>query len=118
MCERSRSAAIVAMVGWLLLYASAVGAQGPDSIFPRPELLSIATGTPLGIAFPLVADIKPDDRAPLVINIGDAVGGSASAQNAGAAPVDVRRITLQQAQQLGAAARHPPGRPAECAGRP
>jgi outer membrane protein TolC len=54
-----------------------------------------------------VADTKPDDRAPLVINIGDAVGGSASAQNAGAAPVDVRRITLQQAQQLAAAASNP-----------
>ena len=84
------------MVGWLLLNASAVAAQGPASIFP-----------PIGIAFPLVADIKPDDRAPLVINIGDAVGGSASAQNAGAAPVDVRRITLQQAQQLAAAASNP-----------
>jgi outer membrane protein len=82
------------MVGWLLLYGSAVGAQGP-------------AWTPLGIAFPLVADIKPDDRAPLVINIGDAVGGSASAQNAGAAPVDVRRITLQQAQQLAATASNP-----------
>jgi len=83
------------MVGWLLLYASAVGAQGPASIFP-----------PIGIAFPLVADIKPDNRAPLVINIEDAVGRSAS-QNAGAAPVDVRRITLQQAQQLAATASNP-----------
>ena len=96
MCERSRGAGVVAVVGWLLLYASAVGAQGPASIFP-----------PIGIAFPLVADIKPDDRAPLVINISDAVGGSASAQNAGAAPVDVRRITLQQAQQLAATASNP-----------
>jgi outer membrane protein len=95
MCERSRGTRVVALVGWLLLYASAVGAQGPASNFP------------LNIAFPLVADIKPEDRAPLVINIGDAVGGSASAQNAGAAPVDVRRITLQQAQQLAATASNP-----------
>jgi outer membrane protein TolC len=96
MCERSKGAGVVAMVGWLLLYASAVAAQGPASIFP-----------PIGIAFPLVADIKPDDRAPLVINIDDGVGGSASAQNAGAALVDVRRITLQQAQQLAATASNP-----------
>ena len=95
MCERSRGARVCAVVGYVLLYASAVGAQGPGPTFP------------LGIAFPLVADIKPDDRAPLVINIGDAVGRSASAQNAGAAPVDVRRITLQQAQQLAAAASNP-----------
>jgi outer membrane protein TolC len=94
MCERIRGAGVVAMVGWLLFYAIAVEAQGP-------------AWTPLGIAFPLVADIKPADRAPLVINIGDAVGGSASAQNAGAAPVDVRRITLQQAQQLAATASNP-----------
>ena len=107
MCAQSKGTGLVAVVGSLLLCGTVVGAQGAASIFPRPELLTpIAAAVPSGIAFPFVADLKPNDRTPLVINIGNAVGGSAS-QNTGAAPADVRRITLQEAQQLAATATNP-----------
>ncbi len=62
---------------------------------------------PLRLVFPFVPTVKPSDALPSVIDFGEKGSGPALAQNRGGAPAGVRRITLQQAQQLATGATNP-----------
>jgi outer membrane protein TolC len=97
----------VALAAWLLV-SGVAAAQDPPSTTSRPApSIPAAIGTPLKLAFPLVPSVTQNDALPRVFDLGEKGSGQAFTQYPGDAPAGVRRITLQQAQQLAAGAANP-----------
>ncbi|HEY6266341.1 MAG TPA: TolC family protein [Candidatus Acidoferrum sp.] len=98
----------IALAAWLLL-SGGVAAQDPPVIVPRPELsFPVPTAVPR-VIFPQVPDVKPKDAATLASDLGgkNYNGGPSLTANPIDAPAGVRRITLEEAQQMASGASNP-----------
>ena len=105
----------VALAAWVL-FSGVVAAQGPSATISRPVVsLPASTGVPLRVTFPPLSAVKANYAVPLAggfpANADN--GGSSFDLNSGNAPADVRRITLDEAQQLAGGASNPLVRLAE-----
>jgi len=99
----------VGLAVWLLL-SGVLAAQGPPTAPSKPDLsLPAPTGMPLKVAFPRVPVVKASEAVPPANSLGGQAyeGGSSFAANAGDAPLAVRRVTLEEAQQMAGGANNP-----------
>jgi outer membrane protein TolC len=96
-------------LAWLLL-GGVLAAQEPPATTSKPDLsLQAPAGMPLKVAFPRVPFVKASEAVPPASRLsGQAYnGGSSFATNAGDAPLAVRRVTLEEAQQMAGGASNP-----------
>src|ERR1700704_1837292 len=113
---RRRSSAAMAVC---LVFSGVAGAQDALVSPSRAELpLPVTAGVPLRATFPSVPGAKPNNAVPPAGGFGNNDnngnnGGSSFALNSGDAPADVRRITLDEAQQLAGGTSNPLVRLAE-----
>ena len=115
MFQAGRRRSTVAMAV-CLVFSGVAGAQDAQVSRSRAELpLPATTGVPLRATFPSVPGAKPNNAVPPAGGFGNNGnnGGSSFALNSGDAPADVRRITLDEAQQLAGGASNPLVRLAE-----
>src|SRR6267378_1116201 len=115
MFQAGRRRSTVAMAV-CLVFSGVAGAQDAQVSRSRAELpLPATTGVPLRVTFPSVPGAKPNNAVPPAGGFGNNGnnGGSSFALNSGDAPADVRRITLDEAQQLAGGASNPLVRLAE-----
>jgi outer membrane protein len=104
-CRKS----FVGLAAWLLL-GGVLAAQEPPATTSKPDLsLQAPAGMPLKVAFPRVPFAKASEAVPPASRLsGQAYnGGSSFATNAGDAPLAVRRVTLEEAQQMAGGASNP-----------
>jgi len=104
-CRKS----FVGLAAWLLL-SGVLAAQDPPTVPSKPDLsLQAPTGMPLKVAFPRVPGVKASEAVPLANSLGGQAynGGSSFAANVGDAPLAVRRVTLEEAQQMAGGASNP-----------
>jgi outer membrane protein len=97
----------IALVTWLL-FGGVAAAQDSRSAASKPvSPIPAATPTPLNIVFTLPSSVQQPD-APARLDVpGDKGGRLTLPRYFADLPADVRRITLQQAQQMAAAATNP-----------
>ncbi len=115
MFQAGRRRSTVAMAV-CLVFSGVAGAQDAQVSRSRAELpLPATTGVPLRATFPSVPGAKPNNAVPPAGGFGNNGnnGGSSFALNSGDAPADVRRITLDEAQQLAGGTSNPLVRLAE-----
>ena len=115
MLQAGRRRSTVAMAV-CLVFSGVAGAQDAQVSPSRAELpLPATTGVPLRVTFPSVPAAKPNNAVPPAGGFGNNGnnGGSSFALNSGDAPADVRRITLDEAQQLAGGTSNPLVRLAE-----
>jgi outer membrane protein TolC len=94
----------------LLLLSGVVAAQEQSPSTASPDLaLPAGIGMPLRVSFPQVPGVKANITVPSAGSLGGQAykGESSSTAKAGDAPVSVRRITLDEAQQLAGGASNP-----------
>ncbi len=99
----------VALAAWAL-FSGVVAAQDPSATISRPvPSLPATAGVPLRVTFPPLPGAKTNNAEPHAGSFGKngSNGGSSFALNSGDAPADVRRITLDEAQQLAGGASNP-----------
>ena len=99
----------VALAAWAL-FSGVVAAQDPSATISRPvPSLPAPAGVPLRVTFPPLPGAKTNNAEPHAGSFGKngSNGGSSFALNSGDAPADVRRITLDEAQQLAGGASNP-----------
>ena len=109
MFQAGRRRSTVAMAV-CLVFSGVAGAQDAQVSPSRAEFrLPATTGVPLRVTFPSVPGAKPNNAVPPAGGFGNNGnnGGSSFALNSGDAPADVRRITLDEAQQLAGGASNP-----------
>lgn len=105
----------VALAAWAL-FSGVVAAQDPSATISRPvPSLPATAGVPLRVTFPPLPGAKTNNAEPHAGSFGKngSNGGSSFALNSGDAPADVRRITLDEAQQLAGGTSNPLVRLAE-----
>ena len=105
----------VALAAWAL-FSGVVAAQDPSATISRPvPSLPATAGVPLRVTFPPLPGAKTNNAEPHAGSFGKngSNGGSSFALNPGDAPADVRRITLDEAQQLAGGTSNPLVRLAE-----
>ena len=105
----------VALAAWAL-FSGVVAAQDPSATISRPVLsMPAPAGVPLRVTFPPLPGAKAKNAVPPAGSFGKNGnnGGSYFALNSGNAPADVRRITLDEAQQLAGGTSNPLVRLAE-----
>src|SRR6267154_451019 len=93
-----------------VLFSGVVAAQDPSATISRPVLsMPAPAGVPLRVTFPPLPGAKAKNAVPPAGSFGKNGnnGGSYFALNSGDAPADVRRITLDEAQQLAGGASNP-----------
>jgi len=115
MFQAGRRRSTVAMAV-CLVFSGVAGAQDAQVSRSRAELpLPATAGVPRRATFPSVPGAKPNNAVPPAGGFGNNGnnGGSSFALNSGDAPADVRRITLDEAQQLAGGASNPLVRLAE-----
>src|SRR6266853_3697042 len=93
-----------------LLFSAAAAAQGAPSTTLRPEMpLPSTAALPLRVTFPPLPVVKVNDAVPAAggfgVNLNN--GALSSVPTSGNAPADVRRITLDEAQQIAGGANNP-----------
>ena len=97
------------LAAWLLL-SGVLAAQDPSTAPSKPDLsLPAPAGMPLKVALPRVPGVKAIEAVPPANSLGRQAykGGSSFAANAGDAPLAVRRVTLEEAQQMAGGASNP-----------
>ena len=97
------------LAAWLV-FSGVVAAQNPPAATAEPEVsLSVPTGMPLKVAFPRAAGVKATEVVPPPSNLGGQAynGGSSVAAHPSDASATVRRVTLEEAQQMAAGAGNP-----------
>jgi outer membrane protein TolC len=85
-------------------------AQDPPATTSKPDLsLPAPTEMPLKVAFPRVPGVKASEAVPLANSLGGQAynGGLSFAANPGDAQLAVRRVTLEEAQQMAAGTSNP-----------
>jgi outer membrane protein len=105
----------VALAAWAL-FSGVVAAQDLSAPISNPVLsLPASAVVPLRVTYPPLPGAKANNGVPLADGFGKSgnSGGSSFALNSGDAPADVRRITLDEAQQLAGGASNPLVRLAE-----
>jgi outer membrane protein len=93
-----------------LLISGIVAAQELPAAPSNPGLsLPATTGVPLRVTFPLFSSVKENSTVSPTgsLSANSYYGGLSLTSNAGVAPADVRRITLEEAQQLAGGASNP-----------
>jgi outer membrane protein len=96
-----------ALATWLLL-GGVAAAQDSRSAAPQPvSPVPAATQAPLNIVFTLPSSVEQPGAQPTLVIPGGKVGRLALPRYVADLPASVRRITLQQAQQMAAAATNP-----------
>jgi outer membrane protein TolC len=104
-CRKS----FVGLAAWLLL-SGVLAAQDSPTAPSKPDLSLLApTGMPLKVAFPRVPGVKASEAVPPANSLGGQAynGGSSFAADAGDVPLAVRRVTLEEAQQMAGGASNP-----------
>jgi outer membrane protein len=100
---------IVALAGCLLL-SGVVAAQDPPAVSPKPELsFPVPTQVPHRVTLPLVTGVKANSAVTPVSDFGGVgnSGGSGVSPNSGEAATGVRRLTLEEAQQMATGTSNP-----------
>ena|ERR1700722_420113 len=84
-------------------------AQNPPAAAPKPELSFPVPTVVTGVTFPPITNFKPKDTAPPANDLGDLAYNPArsATPNSGEALTDVRRITLEEAQQKASGTSNP-----------
>jgi len=96
-----------ALVAWLL-FGGVAAAQDSRAVASKPvSPIPAATPTPLNIVFALPSSIEQADAPPALDVPSNKGGRLVLPRYFGDLPAGVRRITLQQAQQMAAAATNP-----------
>lgn len=96
-----------ALAAWLL-FVGVAAAQDSRSAASKPASpIPAATPTPLNLVFTLPSSVEQPDAQPTSVVPGGKVGRLALPRYVADLPASVRRITLQQAQQMAAAATNP-----------
>jgi outer membrane protein len=96
-----------ALVAWLL-FGGVAAAQDSRSAASKPvPPIPTATPTPLNIVFSLPSSVERPDAPPRLDVPGDRGGRLVLPRYFADLPAGVRRVTLQQAQQMAAAATNP-----------
>ena len=96
-----------ALAAWLL-FSGVAAAQDSRSAAAKPvSPIPGATPTPLNLVFMLPSSIEQPGAQPTLVVPGSKVGRLALPRYVADLPASVRRITLQQAQQMAAAATNP-----------
>jgi outer membrane protein len=93
-----------------LLFGGTVAAQDLPAVPSRSELaLPATTGVPLRVTFPLFSSAKGNNAVSPTssLSANSNYGGLSLTWNADVAPAEVRRITLDEAQQLAGGASNP-----------
>ena len=96
-----------ALAAWLL-FAGVAAAQDSRSAASKPvSPIPATTPTPLNLVFTLPSGVEQPDAQPTLVVPGGKGGRLALPRYVADLPAGVRRITLQQAQQMAAAATNP-----------
>jgi len=103
-----RRKSLVGLAAWLLL-SGGLAAQDSPAGPSKPDLSLPATGMPLKVAFPRVPGVKASEAVPPANSLGGQAynGGASFAVSAGNAPLAVRRVSLEEAQQMAAGTSNP-----------
>ncbi len=105
-----RSRKILVVLAACLLFSGIVAAQGLPAAPSRPDLaLPATTGVALRVTFPPFMSLKGNNSVLPAGSLSKTsnFGGSSSTLNAGVALPEVRRITLEEAQQLAGGSSNP-----------
>jgi outer membrane protein TolC len=97
------------LAAWLLLSGVLAAQDQPTAPSKPDQSLPAPTGMPLKVAFPRVPGVNASEAARPANSLGGQAynGGSTFAANGVDAPLAVRRVTLEEAQQMAAGASNP-----------
>ena len=96
-----------ALAAWLLLVGVAVAQDSRSAASKPASPIPADTGTPLNLVFTVPSGVQPPDAHATLVVPGGKAGRLALPRYLADLPAGVRRITLQQAQQMAAAATNP-----------